>query len=131
MNLLPKTLIAAGATLALAAPATALADGSPFDGSPWLSELSAGAYVDFDLDKAPDHSTVTIDDKRAKVKAVREDGGRFYRAIVHKPGLEQGRRYKVTIKVTPRSGRPFTFSKRLVLHEANDRRPAGTTGAAG
>lgn len=124
-----KLLLTLAATAALGAPATAAADTSPFDGKPWLAQLSGGAYVDFDLDRAPDHSTVTIDDKRAKVKTIREDGGSFYRAIVAKRGLEAGERYKVTIKVTPRSGKPFTFSKRLVLHVAADRRPADAAGS--
>jgi hypothetical protein len=126
-----KTLISLVATAALAVPATAAAavgDTSPFDGSPWLAQVSGGAYVDFDLDRAPDHSTVTIDGKRAKVKTVREDGESFYRAFVSKPGLDAQERYKVTIKVTPRRGKAFTFSKRLVLHVARDRRPAGTVG---
>ena len=125
-----KLLLTLAATAALGAPASAsAADASPFDGQPWLAQLSGGAYVDFDLDKAPDHSTVTVDGKRAKVKTIREDGESFYRAIARKPGLEAGERYKVTIKVTPRKGKPFTFSKRLVLHVASDRRPAGTAGS--
>ena len=125
-----KTLLAVAATAALAVPATASAAGSsPFDGQPWLAQVSSGAYVDFDLAKAPDHSTVTIDGKRAKVKTVREDGESFYRAFVVKNGLDAHDRYKVTIKVTPKSGKPFTFSKRLVLHVARDRRPAGTAGS--
>ncbi len=126
-----KLLLTLAATAALGAPATASAAApeGPFAGTPWLAELSGGAYVDFDLDKAPDHSTVTIDGTRAKVKTIREDGGAFYRAIVSKPGLETAERYKVTIKVTPRKGKPFTFSKRLVLHETSDRRPAGTAGS--
>ena len=126
-----KTFLAVAATAALAVPATAAAagDSSPFDGQPWLAQVSSGAYVDFDLDRTPDHSTVTIDGKRAKVKTVREDGESFYRAFVVKSGLDAQERYKVTIKVTPRSGKPFTFSKRLVLHVARDRRPAGTVGA--
>jgi hypothetical protein len=126
-----KTLLALTATAALAIPATAgAAQGSTsqFDGSPWLAQLSGGAYVDFDLDRAPDHSTVTIDGKRAKVKTISEDGERFYRAIVSKSGLDAGERYKVTIKVTPKRGKAFTYSKRLELHVARDRRPAGTVG---
>ena len=125
-----KTLLALAATAALAVPATAgAATSGPFDGEPWLAQLSGGAYVDFDLDKAPDHSTVTIDGKRAQVKTIREDGESFYRAIVRKSGLEAQDRYKVTIKVTPQRGKAFTFSKRLVLHVARDRRPAGTAGS--
>jgi hypothetical protein len=126
-----KILLAVAATAALAAPATAAAagDSSPFDGSPWLAQTSGGAYVDFDVDRAPARSTVTIDGKRAKVRTVREDGESFYRAFVTKPGLEAQERYKVTIKVTPKRGKAFTFSKRLVLHVARDRRPAGTVGA--
>lgn len=125
-----KTLLALATTAVLAVPGSALADSSPFDGSPWLAQLSGGAYVDFDLDKTPDHSTVTIDGKRAKVKTISQDGERFYRAIVSKTGLEAQDRYKVTIKVTPKSGKAFTYSKRLVLHVARDKRPAGTVGAA-
>ena len=127
-----KILLALTATAALAVPATAgAATGSdgPFDGQPWLAQLSGGAYVDFDLNKAPDHSTVTIDGKRAKVKTIKEDGESFYRAIVRKTGFEAQERYKVTIKVTPKRGKAFTFSKRLVLHVARDARPAGTVGA--
>jgi hypothetical protein len=125
-----KLLLTLAATAALGAPASAsAADASPFDGQPWLAQLSGGAYVDFDLDKAPDHSTVTVDGKRAKVKTLDLDGDKFFRAIVSKTGLEAGERYKVTIKVTPRKGKPFTFSKRLVLHVASDRRPAGTAGS--
>ena len=126
-----KTLLTLVATAALAVPATAGAatDSGPFDGSPWLAQLSGGAYVDFDLDKAPDHSTVTIDGTRAQVKTIREDGESFYRAIVRKSGLDAQGRYKVTIKVTPKRGKAFTFSKRLVLHVARDKRPAGTAGS--
>ena len=126
-----KTISLLAATAALAVPASAIAaqDGSPFDGRPWLAPISGGAYVDFDLDKAPDHSTVTIDGKRATVKTIRVDGGRFYRALVNKGGLDAQERYRVTIKVTPKRGKPFTFSKRLVLHESRDPRPAGTSGS--
>jgi hypothetical protein len=125
-----KTLLAvSAAALAIPATAGAAAPDGPFAGTPWLAQVSGGAYVDFDLDRAPDHSTVTIDGKRAKVKTVREDGERFYRAFVTRSGLDAQERYKVTIKVTPRTGKPFTFSKRLVLHVARDRRPAGTVGA--
>lgn len=125
-----KTLLAVVATAALAVPATAgAATDGPFNGEPWLAQLSGGAYVDFDLDKAPDHSTVTIDGKRAQVKTIREDGESFYRAIVRKSGLEAQDRYKVTIKVTPKRGKAFTSSKRLVLHVARDKRPAGTAGS--
>ena len=127
-----KLLLTLAATAALGAPATASAasaDASPFDGKPWLAKLSGGAYVDFDLDKTPRHSTVTVDGKRATVKTIGLDGDRFSRAIVDKTGLEAGERYKVTIKVTPRKGKPFTFSRRLVLHVASDRRPAGTAGS--
>lgn len=125
-----KTLLTIVATAALAVPATAgAATDGRFDGEPWLAQLSGGAYVDFDLDKAPDHSTVTIDGKRARVKTIREDGESFYRALVRKSGLEAQDRYKVTIKVTPKRGKAFTFSKRLVLHVARDKRPAGTVGS--
>ena len=126
-----KTLLSVVAAAALAVPASAVAAGadSRFDGTPWLAQTSGGAYVDFDLDRAPDHSTVTIDGTRAKVKTVREDGERFYRAFVTKSGLDAQKRYRVTIKVTPRRGKAFTYSKRLILHVARDRRPAGTVGA--
>ena len=125
-----RTLLTAIATAALAVPATAgAAADDPFDGDPWLAQVCGGAYVDVDLDKAPDHSTVSIDGTRARVKTIREDGESFYRAIVRKSGLDAQERYKVTIKVTPKRGKAFTFSKRLVLHVARDKRPAGTVGS--
>src|SRR5687768_638920 len=105
MTTTAKTLLTLAATLAVAAPASAAQGG--FDGSPWLAQLSGGAYVDFDLAKTPDHSTVTIDGKRAKVKRLSQDGEAFYRAVVSKPRLDAGERYKVTIKITPKSGKPF------------------------
>lgn len=54
-----------------------------------------------------------------------EDGESFYRAIARESGLAAQDRYKVT----PKRGKAFTVSKRLVLHVARDKRPAGTAGS--
>ena len=123
-----KTLITTS-LVALAMPASAALAADRFSADPWMVELSNGAYVDYDLSVAPKRQTVTIDGQRAKVRAIEEDGETFYRAIVARPSLEQGRRYKVTVKVTQKSGKRFTLQQRLVVHATRDRRPAGTAGS--
>ncbi len=123
-----KTLITTS-LVALAMPTAAALAADRFSADPWMVELSNGAYVDYDLSVQPKRQTVTIDGKRAKVREIEEDGDAFYRAIVARPSLEQGRRYKVTVKVTQKSGKRFTLQQRLVVHATRDKRPAGTAGS--
>ena len=129
--MLTRTLITLATTAAVALPAAGLAhadDGGAFDGKPWLNETSGGAYVDYALNRKAQRQTVTIDGKRATVKTIKQGDASFFRAFVVKNGLEQGERYKVTVKVTQPNGTRFTLLKRLVLHRSSDRRPAGTVG---
>ena len=128
---MPSTrLLTITAVTALAMPTAAALGADRFSSAPWLVETSNGAYVDYDLSTTPKRQTVTIDGKRAKVREISEDGDTFFRAFVVRPSLEKGERYKLTVKVTRRSGKRFTLQKRLRLHATRDRRPAGTTGAA-
>lgn len=98
---------------AFAATATAPA----FEEDPFLGRISGGAGVRYDLDRAAAKSVVTIDGRRATVKAT-DRRTHEYSAFVRRPGFERGRSYRVTIKVTGADGRTRTFSRSMYLHRS-------------
>lgn len=111
-------ILAASALLAVPASAVA-ADAAKVrvDEKPFLVETSNGAYVTYSLSgaAAPARQTVTIDGKKAKVR-VDDKAAHDYRALVTRPSLEQGRTYKVTLRIKRAGAADLVRSERLVLH---------------
>jgi hypothetical protein len=121
-----RKITAVAATLALAVPAAAAADGKAKGvGDLFLGRTSNGAALDYELDRTPRKQVVTIAGKRAKVKVIEEDGDRFYRAFVVRNGLEAGRSYRVEIKLRTRSGKVVVHRDALYLHRSLNRPAAG------
>ncbi len=55
--------------------------------------------------------------RTAKVKLT-DKAMHEYSAFINKPGLRQGRYYKVTIKLTGADGKQRSYAKRLYLHRS-------------
>jgi len=88
-----------------------------------LVATSNGAYVDYSLTKTVSRArqTVTIDGRRAKLTLLDRAAGDV-RALVVRPSLEGGRRYKVTLRIRRPGMSDLVRSERLVLHRGGSSR---------
>jgi len=112
---LTVTTLLALATTGSAFASTAAAPA--FEEDPFLGRISGGAGVRYDLDRAAAKSVVTIEGRRATVKAT-DRKTHEYSAFVNRSGFVQGRSYRVKIKITGADGRTRTFSRSLYLHRS-------------